>query len=210
MSFWPSNCLNTQSIGAPAINLVHALKDLVKNTSMWQMALVSNLCHRLSWHLQKKKKKSAATSTWWIGAFILQPASGKMKASRMFMESEPLWCFSWGALNFEVDAEGKGDWSSYRGTKKYQIYNSREKALVATNAAGNNTHCCHATMAKILFSLVSADKTHAYSISSIFTSLWHKTHNMTLTSEAISYNYFPITQWGWNYSKHKVDQIFQF
>lgn len=65
--------------------------------------------------LKKKKKKTAATtSTWWIGVFILRPEPLKTKASRMFMESEPRCCFSWGALNFsaEVDAESaRREWT---------------------------------------------------------------------------------------------------
>lgn len=66
VSLWPSKCLNAlhsnvKAIGEAGSCLIHLCCSLLsratrlaKNASMWQMALVSNLCHRLSWHLKEK------------------------------------------------------------------------------------------------------------------------------------------------------------
>lgn len=161
-------------------------------------------------------KKCSATSTWWIGGFIPQPAPQKMKASRMFMEHEPLWSFSWGALNCQLWGGCRRLRKSKRGATflgqcrkkkiKSRIYvcllkitpchqSSRKKR----NRAGRNEN-----MAKVLV------KTQACSYN---LNLWHKTYNVGINL-IIKLNKSPLNVAffrrrahinPWNYSKQKVD-----
>ena len=132
-----------------------------KNTSMWQMALLSNLCHRLSWHVQEKKKKEtktenktttkkcAAASTWWIGVFLLQPAPQKTKACRMFMESEPpwrfsmqeLWTFSWGGCRGIQEEGGKNPLSLKKKKKRKKSH----RFLMYINMRHHQPESCRVT-----------------------------------------------------------------
>lgn len=88
----------------------HCFEDpthLVENTPIWQMALVSNLCHSLSWHAVQKRRR-INFHTWWIGALTLRWKRWHLgclrNPSRRAASAEELWTFQ-----AEVDAKKLGE-----------------------------------------------------------------------------------------------------